>query len=164
VASNQVLQPVITAVLENGTSGALFLAYFPYFEKISVVLWDRLVCVSSYPISHQLLNACTNVSQTWYVYQGIWALRNDVLHKSLPSVCVMFTSFIVARQRLGRQFPSATNASNNRRMVGGIDFYTARVVSRDSLWVCLCTTLYLIGNGSVNTFSWHRRIVEGLVF
>jgi hypothetical protein len=34
------------------------------------------------------LNSWTNLYETWYVYHGTWAHVNDVLHKSLPSVCV----------------------------------------------------------------------------
>jgi hypothetical protein len=37
---------------------------------------------------YQLLNAWTNLYETWYVPHGSWALLNDELRKSLPSVCV----------------------------------------------------------------------------
>jgi hypothetical protein len=42
------------------------------------------VCVSPY----RLLNAWTNLYETWYVWHGTWAHLNCVLHKSLPLVCV----------------------------------------------------------------------------
>jgi hypothetical protein len=58
----------------------------------------------------------------------------------------------------------ARNTRNNRRNVGGIVFCTARVVSKESLWVCLCIPLSLLGNGSVNTFPRQRKIVGGFVF
>jgi Mn2+/Fe2+ NRAMP family transporter len=45
------------------------------------------VCVSVYP-PHQLLNAWTNLCETWYVCHGTWAYLDGVLHKSLLSVCV----------------------------------------------------------------------------
>jgi hypothetical protein len=35
---------------------------------------------------------------------------------------------IVARQRLGRHVPVATNTRNNRIIVGGVVFYMVRVV------------------------------------
>jgi hypothetical protein len=37
---------------------------------------------------------------------------------------------IVARQRLGKNVTAATNTRNNRRIVGRVVFYVARVVSR----------------------------------
>jgi hypothetical protein len=45
------------------------------------------VCLSLYP-PYQILNAWTNLYETWYVYHGTWAHFNGVLHKSLQSVCV----------------------------------------------------------------------------
>jgi hypothetical protein len=55
-------------------------------------LWDHLaVCVSvclCIP-SYQCLNAWSNLYETWYVYYGTWAHLSGVLHKSLPSVCVL---------------------------------------------------------------------------
>jgi hypothetical protein len=71
---------------------------------------------------------------------------------------------IVARQRLDRHVPVPTNRSNIRRIVGDIVFYTVLVVSKESLWVCVCIPLSLPGNGSVNIFPWQRRFVGGVVF
>jgi hypothetical protein len=56
-----------------------------------------------------------------------------------------------------------TNTRNNRKFVGSIVFYTIRVVSKESLWVCLCIPLSLLGNGSVNTLPRQRRIVGDVV-
>jgi hypothetical protein len=71
---------------------------------------------------------------------------------------------IVARQRLGEHVLEATNTRNNRRIVGLVVFYAARVVWKESLWVCLCIPVSFLGNGSVDTFPRQRRIVEGVVF
>jgi hypothetical protein len=60
---------------------------------------------------------------------------------------------IVARQRLGKNVPGATNTRNNRRVVGRI-----------CLWVCLCVFLSLLGNNSVKTFPQQGKIVGGVVF
>jgi hypothetical protein len=60
---------------------------------------------------------------------------------------------IVAGQRLGSTVPAVTNTLNNRRIVG-----------RVCLWVCLCIPLSLLGNNSVKTSPWQRRIVGGVVF
>jgi hypothetical protein len=66
-------------------------------------------CVSVYP-PYQLLNAWTNISETWYVYHGTWAHLNGVLHKSLPSVCVpACVSPIVATLRPVKKFTAAKN-------------------------------------------------------
>jgi hypothetical protein len=89
------------------------------------------------------LNAWTNLYETWYVCHGTWAHLNGVLHKSAPSVCVSvcvsllslrgkgsvkcITPF-VARLRLGKHVPAATNKRNNRRIVGGV-------------W-CVCLSVY----------------------
>jgi hypothetical protein len=41
----------------------------------------------------------------------------------ISSVCVCMCIFLlIARQRLGRHVPVATNACNNRRILGGIIF------------------------------------------
>jgi hypothetical protein len=69
----------------------LFFAYFPYFEeKIKVGLWDHLpVCVSVSLLSApKLLNAWTDLYETWYVHIMESEPINGVLHESLPSVCV----------------------------------------------------------------------------
>jgi hypothetical protein len=71
---------------------------------------------------------------------------------------------IVARQRLGRHVPAATNTHNNRIIARTVVFYTVRVVSKESLWVCLCIPLSLLDNGSINTFPRQRKIVGGVIF
>jgi hypothetical protein len=37
-----------------------------------------------------ILNALTNLYETWYVYRSTWTHLNDVLHKSLSSVYVQY--------------------------------------------------------------------------
>jgi hypothetical protein len=111
-------------------------------------------------LPRQLLNAWTNLSETWYVYHGIWAYFNGVLQKSIQSVCVcMFIPPTVARQQLSKHVPAATNIRNR-----GVVFYTVRVETEGRIWVCLYIPLSLIGKSSINTFQWQRRIVEGFVF
>jgi hypothetical protein len=91
------------------------LAYFSYFEKIKIGIWNHLaVWVSMYP-PHQHLNVWTNLYETWYMYHATWANLSGLFHKCLPSVsvymCVSFVSLLgkgsvkrsapfVARQRL----------------------------------------------------------------
>jgi hypothetical protein len=123
------------------------------------------VCLLIFP--YYILNAWTNLYRTWYAYQGTWAHLNGVLHKSLPSVCVSVCVSLlsllrktwikcilpfIARQRLGKHVPAATNTHNNRRIYG-----------RVCLWVCLCIPLSLLGNISVKKFPRQRRIVRGVV-
>jgi hypothetical protein len=45
-----------------------------------------------------------------------------------------------------------------------IVFYAGRVLSKDSLWVCLCIPLSLLSNGSVNTFPRQQGIAGGVFF
>jgi hypothetical protein len=42
------------------------------------------VSVSVYP-PYQLLNVWINLYETWYVYYGIWAHLNGIIHQSFPS-------------------------------------------------------------------------------
>jgi hypothetical protein len=62
-----------------------------------------------------------------------------------------------AKQRLGKHVPTVTNTRNNRGAVGGVTFYAVRVLSKESLWVCLCISLPLLGNNSVKTFPRERK-------
>jgi hypothetical protein len=94
---------------------------------------------------YHLLNALTNLYETWYVYHGTWAHLNGILHKSLPLVCVsLCVSPIVARQRLGKSVSGNEYARNNRRIVGRVVFCAVRVVWNESRWLffprtsCLC--------------------------
>jgi hypothetical protein len=126
----------------------------------------------------QLLNASTNLYETWYVYHGNWANRIGVLHRPLPSVCVsVCVCFILllrngsvkcflpfcARQLLDKHVPAATNTLNNRSIVGQVSFYAVHVLSKESLWVCLPIPLSLLGNVSVQNFPRQQRIV-GIAF
>jgi hypothetical protein len=76
------------------------------------------------------------------------------IYLSHQSVClyVHLPSPFVARFSLSKHFPASANTCNNRRIVG-----------RVCLWVCLCIPLLSLGNNSVKTFPWQRRIVRGVV-
>jgi hypothetical protein len=86
-------------------------SYFPYFERIKVSLWDHLaVCVSVSVNSPLWTLECLNqISETRYVFYGIWGHLNGVFHKSFRSVfvsvCVSLP--IVARQQLGKHIHAA---------------------------------------------------------
>jgi hypothetical protein len=86
------------------------------------------------------------------------------INSSHQSVFICVFPRIVVRQRLGRHVPVTKNTRNNIRVVGGVVSYKVRVISKESLWVCLCIPSSLPGNGSVNTFPRQQRIVEGVVF
>jgi hypothetical protein len=77
----------------------------------------------------------------------------------------MCIPFIVARLLLGRHVPAATNTRNNRRIVGGVVFYAVLVVSKESLWVCLCTPERFHGEARVDvsskTSAVALRVVKG---
>jgi hypothetical protein len=56
------------------------------------------------------------------------------------------------------------NFPRQRRIVGGVVFYTVRDVSKVSLWVCLCIPVSLLGNGRVNTFPRQGRIIGDVFY
>jgi hypothetical protein len=51
----------------------------------------------------------------------------------------MCISLIVGKQRLGKHVPAAINTRNNTIIVGRVAFYAVRLVSKESLWVCVKT-------------------------
>jgi hypothetical protein len=119
---------------------------------------------------YQLLNACTNLYETWYAYRWNWAHLNGVLHKTLPSVCVcMCIDPVVAKQRLGRHVSATTNTrhSTSKRIVWPVIFYAVRVLLKESLWVCLCIPLSLLGKTLGNNVAaatkncWRCRFLRG---
>jgi hypothetical protein len=124
----------------NKREFVLFLAYLSYSEKIRVGLRsDHAVRVCVYP-PYQLLKAWIILYETWCLYHGTSSHFNDVPHKTLESVCVcVCETLTVARQRFGKHVPKATNTNvcNNRWIVGRVVFCAVRVVSNESLWVCV---------------------------
>jgi hypothetical protein len=82
-----------------------------------------------------------------------------MLHESLPSgcvpVCVSLLSLL--SNDLANTFP-------RQRIVGSIIFYVVLVVLKESLWVCLCIPISLLGNVSVKSFPLRRRIFGGIAF
>jgi hypothetical protein len=74
----------------------------------------------------------------------------------------MYSPF-VARQQLSRHVPTATNTRNNRTIVERVIFCAARALTKESLPVCLCIPLSLLGEKSVNTFPQRRRFVGGII-
>jgi hypothetical protein len=67
---------------------------------------------------------------------------------------------IVARQRLSKHVPAATNTCINR-IVGSVIFYAVRVLWKDSLGSVY--PLPWLGNNSVKTFPRQRRRAGGVV-
>jgi hypothetical protein len=126
------------------------------------------VCVSIC-LSSKLLNGWINLYETWYVYHGTWAHLDGIVHKPFhQSVCLHVYPFLSllgsgSGMCLSSRF-LVTNTRNSRRIVGGVILYAVRVLSNESLCVCLPITLLLLGNGSVNTFLRQGRIVGGVVF
>jgi hypothetical protein len=106
------------------------LASFSYFEKMKIGLCDNHA-VSMY--SPLLIYECLNQS-LWNLVCISWHPSPSQRHISwilCISLCVFVcVSSIVARQRPGISFTSATNTRNNRRIVGRIVFIAVHVVSR----------------------------------
>jgi hypothetical protein len=111
------------------------------------------VCVSVYPTQS---SECLN--------QSLWNLSPSQRRTSqIPPISILCLYVYPPSALLGKDFgmclPSlylATNICNNR-IVGNVVFYAVRVVSKESLWVCLSILLSLLGNGSVNMFQRQQR-------
>jgi hypothetical protein len=121
-------------------------------NKSSLVQSPYSLCVSCLCVPHyQLLNAWTNLYETWYLYHGTWAYLNGVLHKSLPSVCMyIWYPTTVAGQRLGKKcYRGNEYTRNNRRLVRRVVFYAVHVVSKESRRLVLPRTSCLICSSPV---------------
>jgi hypothetical protein len=46
---------------------------------------------------------------------------------------------VVARQRLGKHVPASMNICNNKRITERVILYAIRVLSKESLWVCVAS-------------------------
>jgi hypothetical protein len=62
--------------------------------------------------------------------ESIWTAH--FINPYHQSVCLYTYTPIVARQRLSKYIPAATNARNNRRNFGRVVFYMIRVMSKKS--------------------------------
>jgi hypothetical protein len=110
------------------------------FEHLNLSLWN-LDCMSWHlsPLSSEYL---TNRSH-WSSCRCAYSLLDKGSVKCIPH--------FNAKKRLGKHVPAATNTRNNRRTVGRV------CGSVDS------PPLSLLGNSSVNTFPWQRRIARSIV-
>jgi hypothetical protein len=79
-------------------------------------------------------------------------------------VCLYVYPPIVGGQGLGKKVSAAKNAHAKIEELFERRFLCGRYRIKESLWVCLCIPLLLLGNGSVNTFPQQRGIVGGVVF
>jgi hypothetical protein len=72
---------------------------------------------------------------------------------------------IVARQRLGKQVSAATNTRKNRKVVGRVDFYAVRAVSKESMRLVLARTYNIVTilAGGTQTTREHLRTLHPCV-
>jgi hypothetical protein len=134
--------------------GLVFLAYFPYFEKIKVGLWDHLAFSVSVCVSPPKFWMPAPVRMKLVMYEYIMAPETistayliNPSHQSV-SVCVPLS---LLGNGSGTCLPSrclATNTCTNRRIVGSVVFCAVLIVSKESLWVCLHIPLSLLDRGS----------------
>jgi hypothetical protein len=124
-----------------------------------------LLSVYLYGYSPQVLNSWTNLYVTWYVYIMVQEPISTayLINPSHQSVCLHVYLPVVARQRLEKHVPTATNASNDRELLDS-PFSAFPVVSKENLWVCLCIPLLLLGNSSVNTLPQQQELFEASFF
>jgi hypothetical protein len=134
-----------------------------------------MLSVSSVHHPYQFLNVWSRLYETWYVYHANWAHLSYVTNPSQQSVFLSLLSLQIngsvkcnplfsAKQRLSKLVSAATNIRNNISGVCSVVSFGMRVVSKKSLWACLCIPLWFLGNNSVKTFPRQWRVVEGVVF
>jgi hypothetical protein len=116
---------------KNGQSILFNLLSLFWKNKSRLIISPCCLCI---PPPINFLIAWTNLYETWYVNIS-WHLnpsqrRTSKIPLISPCVC-MCIPLIVARQRLGKHVPMATNTRNIRN-VGGVIFYAVRVVSKES--------------------------------
>jgi hypothetical protein len=87
----------------------LFLAYFPYFEKIKVGLWDHhTVCL-------RILSTNFRKPEPFFMKLVMYIMKPEsistayFIHPSRQSVCLYVNPPTVARQLLGKNVTAATN-------------------------------------------------------
>jgi hypothetical protein len=134
-----------------------------FLKKIKGGLCDlHALSVSVYPsLLSQLLNARTNLYETWYVYHGTWARLSGVLRKSFPSVCAYVYPPIVARQRLGKDVPAATYTRNKGELLDAL--FSMRSVSYQrrvlgSVYPAIMARHWLGTHVPAATTNWWRRL------
>jgi hypothetical protein len=106
------------------------------------------VCLCIPP--YHLLNAWTNLYETWYAYHGTLAHLNGVLPKSIPTICVSVCVILLSL---------LDNGSVNTFPLQRIHSTAGQVLD---MWACI--PLSLLGNNSVKTLPRQRKIVGGVVF
>jgi hypothetical protein len=113
-----------------------------------IMVTESISVVYSYFInpSHQSVSVCVS----------LLSLQGSGLVKGI-------TSF-GDRQQLSKHVPMAVSTRSNRRIVGHVISCVVSFLSKQSLWVCLCISLSLVGNSSVKIFPWQWRIVGSVVF
>jgi hypothetical protein len=121
------------------------------------------LCVCECP--HQFL-----IPELIFMKLGKYVMATEPVSTASASVCLsVYVSLLAllgkdsdkfilqfdARQRLGKHVPSATNTCNSATAERVI-LCAVLVLSMESLWVCLCIPLSLLGNGSVKMFPRQR--------
>jgi hypothetical protein len=121
------------------------------------------LCVSVSPASS--FECLNQFYETWYVYHGTWAPLSDILHKSLPSVCVSVCVSPVVLLHSGSVYMFLQQRIRETKMNCWTHHFPCgpRHMKGESV-VCLYVPLSFQGNGSVNTFPQQWRIVGGIIF
>jgi hypothetical protein len=97
-------------LVRNHGTGRVFSAYFPYFEKIKVGLWDHdAVCVSVNPSINFWIPEPIFMKLCIYILtlELIWTAY--FINPSHQSVCLYRICTPLSRQRLGKNVTAATN-------------------------------------------------------
>jgi hypothetical protein len=135
------------------------LTYFPKVRLCGL----HPICVSVYLSFRVLEPVFMKVGISWQLSPSVYVCMCIPPIVARRKLGKMIRSFF-ARQRLGKHVPAATNACNNRRIIGRFIFCAIHVLSKESLWVCLCISLSLLCNNWMKTFPREGRIFGDVVF
>jgi hypothetical protein len=129
----------------------------PIFMKLGMYIMTPESSSTAY-----FINETEPISLSYFTnpsHQSVWLSLLPFLDKG----SIKFISRFMARQRLSKHVPAAKNTRISRRIVGRIISCAARVLSKKSLWACLCILVSFLGNNSVKTFLRQRSIFGDVV-
>jgi hypothetical protein len=143
-----------------------FKSLFPFFllsifwtNKNKLMRLPWCLCLYVCP-PYQLLNASTNLYETWYVYHVSWAYVNVVFHKSLPLVHAPLPLMLLGIGSVN-VFPWQWICATTEKLLGTSFCKWSLSFWRESLGMCV--PLSLLVNSSVNTFLQQWRIIGGVI-
>jgi hypothetical protein len=118
------------------------------FDCLNQSLWN-LVCMATDPMSTAYFTDPPQQSMCFYVY---------LFHRCKATALLSISHRSMLGKRLGKHVPAARKIRYNIRIVDVI-FYEIRVLSKVSLWACLC----ILPLNTVKSFPRQRRIFGSVI-